>query len=233
MNVHNLMEDIVTKSVNTLYDRVKGENVSWLTCDCENCRLDTISYVLNRLPPKYVVSGRGITHNAEYLASPQLQADIDSLGMEGMRIVSTTKRPFHEANRKISTEKEQKPTFNFFTFTGSVLDGTTFEPVTDATVTLKLDGKIAEMFDASWPNPFKTVKSTKGVYSFWVKPVPAEKAGIAKNFPLCIEVKAEGYNDGVYHFEAPIMSENCVRTELDSTYTLKLNDLVIFKKNIF
>ena len=42
MNVHNLMEDIVTKSVNTLYDRVKGENVSWLTCDCENCRLNEL-----------------------------------------------------------------------------------------------------------------------------------------------------------------------------------------------
>ena len=52
--------------------------------------------------------------------------------------------------------------------------------------------------------PFKTVKSTKGVYSFWVKPVPAEKEGIAKTFPLSIEVKAEGYNDVVYHFEAPI-----------------------------
>ena len=233
MNVHNLMEEVVTKAVNTLYERVKGENVSWLTCDCENCRLDTISYVLNRIPPKYVVSGRGITHNAEYLASSQLQADIDSLGMEGMRIVSTTKRPFHESNRKTPAEKEFKPSFNFFTFTGAVLDGNTFEPITDATVTLKLDGKIAEMFDASWPNPFKTVKSTKGVYSFWVKPVPAEKAGIAKNFPLSIEVKAEGYNDVVYHFEAPIMSEESVRTKLDSTYTLKINDLVIFKKNIF
>ena len=233
MNLHNLMEEVVTKAVNTLYERVKGENVSWLTCDCENCRLDTISYVLNRIPPKYVVSGRGITHNAEYLASSQLQADIDSLGMEGMRIVSTTKRPFHESNRKTPAEKEFKPSFNFFTFTGAVLDGNTFEPITDATVTLKLDGKIAEMFDASWPNPFKTVKSTKGVYSFWVKPVPAEKAGIAKNFPLSIEVKAEGYNDVVYHFEAPIMSEESVRTKLDSTYTLKINDLVIFKKNIF
>ena len=150
-----------------------------------------------------------------------------------MRIVSTTKRPFHEANRKGAAKKESSPSYNFFTFTGSILDGTTFEPVTDATVTLKMDGKPAEMFDASWPNPFKTVKSTKGVYSFWVKPVPAEKAGIAKNFPLSIEVKAEGYNDLVYHFEVPIMSEDSVRNELDSTYTLKINDLVIFKRNIF
>ena len=103
MNVHNLMEDTVTKAVNALYDRVKADNIPWLTCDCENCRLDTVSYVLNRIPPKYVVSGRGVTHNVEYLASSQLQADVDSLALEGMRTVSSTKRPFHSENRKDCT----------------------------------------------------------------------------------------------------------------------------------
>ena len=230
MNVHNLMEDVVKKSVNNLYARVKGENVAWLTCDCENCRMDTISYVLNRIPPKYVVSGRGVTHNAEYFQSAQLQADIDSLALEGMRIVSATKRPFHNEARSSIENKPKHPAFNFFTFMGSVLDGNTFEPVSDATVTLKLDGKLAEMFDVSWPNPYKTVQSTKGVYTFWIKPIDAEKAGIVKYFPISVEVEAEGYTETVYHFEAPIMSEESVRTELDSTYTLKIKDLVIFKK---
>ena len=27
MNVHNIMEDVVIKAVNNMYDRVKGENV--------------------------------------------------------------------------------------------------------------------------------------------------------------------------------------------------------------
>lgn len=230
MNVHNLMEDVVKKAVNTLYDRVKGENVTWLTCDCENCRMDTVSYVLNRIPPKYVVSGRGVTHNAEYFASAQLQADIDSLAMEGMRTVSTTKRPFHNEVRRPAENRPKHPAFNFFTFMGTILDGNTFEPISNAKVTLKLDGKLAEMYDASWPNPYTTVKSTKGVYSFWVKPVDAKKAGEVKYFPFSIEVESEGYTETVYHFEAPIMSEETVRAELDSTYTLKIKDLVIFKK---
>ncbi len=230
MNVHNLMEDVVKKAVNTLYDRVKGENVSWLTCDCENCRMDTISYVLNRIGPKYVVSGRGVTHNAEYFASAQLQADIDSLALEGMRIVSATKRPFHNTERKSVDEKLKHPAFNFFTFMGTILDGNTFEPVSNATITLKMDGKLAEMYDVSWPNPYKTVKSTKGVYSFWVRPVDAEKAGVVKKFPFSLEIQADGYTETVYHFEAPIMSEETVRTELDSTYTLKIKDLVLFRK---
>ena len=234
MNVHNLMEDIVIKAVNTLYDRVKGEDVAWLTCDCENCRLDTVSYVLNRIPPKYVVSGRGVTHNAEYLASSQLQADVDSLALEGMRTVSSTKRPFHSENRKDciihGDESQPKPAFNFFTFMGIVLDGNTFEPVTNAKITLKMEGKLAEMVDKTWSNPYIMVPSTKGVYSFWVRSLPAKECGERAYFNFSIEIEADGYSESVYHFEVPIMSEERVRQTLDSTYTLKIKDLVIFKK---
>ena len=234
MNVHNLMEDVVIKAVNTLYDRVKGEKLAWLTCDCENCRLDTVSYVLNRIPPKYVVSGRGVTHNVEYLASPQLQADVDSLALEGMRTVSSTKRPFHAENRNEcivqGNVNQAKPAFNFFTFTGLVLDGNTFEPLPQAKITLKLDGKLAEMVDKTWSNPYSMVPSTKGVYSFWVKSLPAKESGERAYFNFSIEIEAEGYSESVYHFEVPIMSEEKVRQTLDSTYTLKIKDLVIFKK---
>lgn len=234
MNVHNLMEDVVIKAVNTLYDRVKSENVAWLTCDCENCRLDTVSYVLNRIPPKYVVSGRGVTHNAEYLASSQLLADIDSLALEGMRTVSSTKRPFHTENRQDCTiqgsNSSPTPAFNFFTFMGVVLDGNTFEPVTNAKITLKMNGNLAEMVDKTWSNPFHLVPSTKGVYSFWVKSLPAKESGEREYFNFSIEIEADGYSECVYHFEVPIMSEDSVRQTLDSTYTLKIKDLVIFKK---
>ena len=234
MNVHNLMEDVVIKAVNTLYDKVKAENVTWLSCDCENCRLDTVSYVLNRIPPKYVVSGRGVTHNVEYLASSQLQADIDSLALEGMRTVSTTKRPFHTENREDceihGSISKAKPAFNFFTFTGIVLDGNTFEPVPNAKITLKIDGRIAEMVDKTWNNPYNLVPSTKGVYSFWVKSIPAKKSGERAFYNFSIEIEAEGYTEAVCHFEVPIMREDKVRDTLDSTYTLKIKDLVIFKK---
>ena len=76
MNLHNLMEEKVVKHVNELYDQMKEQNISWLSCDCEHCRLDTASYVLNRIPPKYVVSGRGVSHNVS-ADDTQLKADID------------------------------------------------------------------------------------------------------------------------------------------------------------
>ena len=113
---------------------------------------------------------------------------------------------------------------------GIVLDGNTFEPVPKAKITLKMDGKLAEMVDKTWSNPYNMVPSTKGVYSFWVKSIPANETGERAYFNFSIEIEAEGYSESVYHFEVPIMSEDKVRQTLDSTYTLKIKDLVIFKK---
>ena len=97
MNVHNIMEELVTKRVNDLYDQVKDLKAPWFTCDCEHCRIDTISYVLNRIPPKYVVSGRGLTHSITNEA-PQLKADIDALGIEGMHAVARSQNSWDTAN---------------------------------------------------------------------------------------------------------------------------------------
>lgn len=233
MNVHNLMEDIVEKNINDLYEQVKKDGCSWLTCDCLNCRLDTVNYVLNRIPPKYVVSGRGVTHSSIDSTDSQLKADIDALALEGMRIVSSTKRPFHSNDRSdCVVQTVMEPAFNFSTFTGSVLDGSTFEPVYGAEIVLKCDGQPVEMVDKTWMNPFTTCKSTKGVYTFWVKSIPAERAGIAKKFNFTMEIKAPGYTDLSYFFEVPVTSDPTHRNEVDATYSLKLKDIIIFKNFI-
>ncbi len=233
MDVHNLMEDVVILNVNRLYDQVKKENPSWLSCDCKNCRLDTISYVLNRLPPKYVVSGRGVTHTSDDLNNLQLKADIDSLAIEGIRVVNSTKRPFHTQKRSdCIANTSHIPCFNFSIFTGTILDGSNFEPVIGATVTLKYNGKPVEMIDKTWINPYITCKSTKGTYSFWMKHIPAEKEGIFKKFTFTIEISAPSYTTSSYFFEVPCTSDAYVKNELDSTYSLKLKDFIIFKDNI-
>lgn len=233
MNIHNLMEDIVISRVNKLYEQVKEVNASWLTCDCENCRLDAISYVLNRITPKYVVSGRGVLHAKDELNSPQVKADVDSIGMEGIRIVSTTKRPFHFAPREECVIQESKfPRFNFPTIQGTVLDGSTFEPLTGATISLKQGGKIVEMADATWINPINTYHSTNGVYSFWPKAVPANKSDETRKFPFTIEATCPGYDSITYSFDVPISSEIVERTELDTTFSMKIKNLVMFKSEI-
>lgn len=232
MNVHNLMEDVVIQSVNTLYDQIKENNVGWLSCDCQNCRLDAISFVLNRIHPKYVVSGRGVNHSVEEMTSQQLKADINALALAGIRIVNSTKRPYHTNNKNQEIVKNLTPAYNFSTFTGSVLDGTNFEPITNATITLKYQGKIAQMIDSTWANPYTTCKTTKGTFSFLVQPINAEKAGISTKFNFAIEVSAPGYQPTEYHFEIPITSDDCIKNDVNSTYSLNLKDIILFKDDI-
>ncbi|MCR5435544.1 MAG: late competence development ComFB family protein [Treponema sp.] len=233
MDVHNLMEDVVIQNVNKLYDEVKKENPAWLSCDCTNCRLDAISYVLNRIPPKYVVSGRGVTHSADDLQDLQLKADIDSLALEGIRTVNSTKRPFHTQKRTDCVANTSHiPSYNFSIFTGSVLDGSNFEPVIGAKVLLKYNGEPVEMIDKTWINPYITCKSTKGSYTFWMKSLPAEKEGISKKFNFTLEITASSYAPTTYHFEVSCTSDAYIKNELDSTFSLKLKDLIIFKENI-
>lgn len=232
MNVHNVMEEVITKRVNALYDQIKNSEVNWLSCDCKNCRLDTISYVLNRIPPKYVVSGRGVTHTSELLKDNQLMADINAHGLDGIRIISSTKRPFHTLPREELLPSElTQPSFNFPTFSGTILDGNTFEPIAGAKITLLSDGKTVEMIDMTWANPATTYFSTKGTFTFWVKPLKADEVGINKKFNFKLVIEAPEYEDLTYNFEVPITSDAMQKIEFNSVYSLKIKEILLFKKD--
>ena len=99
MNIHNIFEEQVLLRVGDTYEQLKKMNTPWLTCDCKQCRLDTAAYVLNKIPPKYIVSGRGLTHSASD-ANIQLAADMDTLILDGMKRVASTARPFHTKNEQ-------------------------------------------------------------------------------------------------------------------------------------
>lgn len=235
INVHNIMEEQIITRVNELYDQVIESNASWLSCDCENCRLDTISYVLNRTPPRYVVSGRGVSHNSpDVLKNNQVSADADKLIIEGMKLVNQAKRSYHKDGRKNPTgaPATNVPVFNFPNFVGNLYDGSTFEPLPGATVLLKLNDKPAEMMDVTWPNPCKTFAQTNGNYTFWVSPIPAVKADESEQFRFTLEVQCEGYTSTVYSFTVPLVSENCDRREINSVYSLKVQDLFLFREDV-
>ncbi len=99
MKVQNMMVPYVTRRTNALYDEISATSRSFVTCSCENCRLETICYVLNLIPPKYVVSGRGVTHTSLSL-NGQAKADIDSTIIAGMRAINVAKRPYHWSSTK-------------------------------------------------------------------------------------------------------------------------------------
>jgi len=50
--VKNLMEDIVTRKLDEMIDKLG-------VCTCEVCKTDILCYALNRLHPKYVATNNG------------------------------------------------------------------------------------------------------------------------------------------------------------------------------
>lgn len=222
MKIQNIMEPYITRRVNTLYDELFADKNSFLSCDCENCRLDTICYVLNRIPAKYVVSGRGITH-AILSSDSQMKADIDALVIDGIRIVNTAKRPFHNIRTNVN-DNLNSPAFLFPVFVGSVYDGRTFEPLTDVNVELKSDGVLTEMEDSSWSNPTKTYKATKGTFSFKPAPIKTDAENITKNYSYTVVITAEGYQSVVFSFTVPVTSSS----QQQQFFSIKMQDCYMF-----
>lgn len=228
MSVHNVMEDLVTQDVNDLFDAAEKTKEPWLTCSCKQCRLDTICYVLNRIPPKYIKSGRGLAYSRTdtYIDKTQVAVDISRLSLEGMKQVLSTRRPHGEI-----TELPVPPVFNFPTIVGKVLNGLTFEPEKNLSVSLLLNGKLAESINLSWENPYVVSSHTPGAFSFWVKPQKAAKNDQKQVFHFEIRVEAEGYSAINYYFELGLQSQDFLRTAYTAEHTYTIPDLHLFSEH--
>jgi competence protein ComFB len=232
MNVHNIMEEYVESRVKLMYDQLEKDRPAWLICETvDNCP-DAVSYVLNRVPPKYIVSGRGIVHTTDLLDNTQLRADIDALALEGIRLINTVMRPYNKDTKHPAAAHIPQPSFNFPVFIGTIFDGSTFEPLPDAAVILKYGDIVVDMMDKTWSNPCNTYTSTKGMYSFWIKPFKAEKADISRYFTFTVEVIVPDYTPSSYAFTIPVVSDSDSKNVMNTSYSLKIQDLFLFRKNI-
>jgi hypothetical protein len=221
------MEDLVFTEVNALFDTALKNKAQWLTCSCPQCRLDTICYVLNRIQPKYIKSGRGLAHsnNTDYADKTQITADINRIALEGMKQVLSTQRP-HSIE---ATNLPAAPVYNFPTFVGRILDGKTFEPVKDLDVILLHDGKPALSIDTTWENPYRISTHTPGTFAFWVKPEAATKEGANKVFSFELRVeKTHGYDELSYFFEIGLPGEALLRTAYSAEHSFMIPDLHLF-----
>jgi len=88
----NLMEILVTHKYNELKD-VLG------VCTCERCKLDMMSYALNRLPARYVVSEKGEAMSK--VDSMSVQFDSDCMIALTMAAKVVGEHPRHEEKERI------------------------------------------------------------------------------------------------------------------------------------
>lgn len=234
MNIHNSMEDAVNQEVNSLYDTLKNEHIAWLTCDCENCRLDTICYVLNRTQPKYFVSERGVLHNTLDMDDSQLKTDLTALAMEGIRLINGSHRSKGNGT-SVQTADETSASgkffYNFPLIVGSIYNGENFEPLEDAVIKLKINDELVKMADSTWSNPATTYKSTKGSYTFWPASIECNENDGTKVFSLTFEITGRNFVSSTYAIELPLVPEAKRKTTLESTYSLKIKDIFLFDQN--
>lgn len=157
MPVTNLMKDIV---VNTLDEVLKKEEEHDITV---SNRDDIIAYVLNRVPPKYVTSERGLLHgilDAKY----KIQQRVDILFLIYEAIYKILKRRDTTIKRDIAGTDA---THFLPHVVGQVLEESNLSIIPDVSVSLIIGAKNAPMVDSDWENPYKTNEATKGHYHFW------------------------------------------------------------------
>jgi competence protein ComFB len=163
MIIKNLMEDIVTSMVKEVLKKDSSIPRS------EIYEQDIIAYVLNRVPPRYITSERGIIHGKmDSRFHFQQRTDILFLIHEAIDNIKNRRTTIAHSNYDEIIRKNRFLPH----IMGEVLEETTFSIIPDVEVTLTLSGKIVSMIDDGWKNPFLTNKSTKGYYHFW--PVVAE-----------------------------------------------------------
>lgn len=231
MDIHNTTEDRVLHLVHEIFDTIEQEGKADRPCTCFQCRLDTACYVLNRLPPRYVVSSRGVARTeSETLEKQQEDADIVSLTYEGLHKIAKSLRPHfaHNPADKVSPVSIKGPVFNMPTIIGRVFNGSNFEPISNIDVVLLENGTVAPMIDPNWQNPYRLIPNTAGTFTFWPEPKPAEKAGLQSTFNFSILIESAGF-ETLHHFlSIPVISEEFAQTSYSMQRTYKVPDLYLF-----
>jgi len=232
MEIHNTTEDIVFNSVQTIFEVVKKGGNTEKFCLCDQCRLDTICYTLNRIKPRYIVSNRGITRiEQDWVGRQQTEADIATLVYQGLRQVNHNQRPTstHTDGALFADEIVTEPAFYIPTIIGRIFDGESFAPVSGVTVTLRSGEEIIPMRNQNWQNPFTLIANTPGTFTFWPTPTPTDTVGEHRLFEYSLKVESPQYESLIHFFKIPVTSSLAAAHSsffLDKTF--KLPDLYLF-----
>lgn len=235
MEIHNLMEDKVLQILHEVCD-AEEKTPKNNYCTSEQCRLDAACYVLNRIPQRYVTSGRGFAYlESDFNDNFQLQVDIVALVHEGLRRVSSIRRNFY-ASPSEKDALSQIPSGIYFSFPlikGRIINGINFEPVVGVDIHFKHEGQRLQMIDSRWPNPYSVVGNTPGTYLFWPRPIPAATVGEERLYEFEIYVEHQDFEPFRHYFTISIRSEELrLRSALKPSREFIVQDLFIIPKGI-
>ena len=172
MKLKNYQEDVVLRAIDIALEDQPG-----LVSDTVFIN-DVAAYVLNRVPPRYVMSERGflrltVEHIEDGNGNRSLANIIELMILvnRGIEIVQS-RRPASAAavpsgSDSSGPEEPNEFVHNYPQFIGRVVDDATDEPVYGAVVTLHMDGDQVPPAEPGWSNPYRTHPQTKAYFSFW------------------------------------------------------------------
>jgi competence protein ComFB len=230
MEIHNISEDIVYSSVEKIIESIKAQNNPDGVCFCEQCKLDTICFVLNRVEPRYIVSNRGMTRiEQDWAGRQQTEADVATLAYRGLKQVNHNQRSTCDHDDSTSGGKiPSEPVFYFPTILGRVFDGKTFAPLAEVTAELLSGGKLVEMRNRNWQNPYTLVANTPGTYTFLPASLPAEALDQHCIFEYSLKIESPHYETLVHFFKIPVISSITAPLANMQDKTFRLPDLYLF-----
>jgi competence protein ComFB len=154
------MKDIVINTLEEVLKKEKKDNING------HNKADIVAYVLNRVPPLYVTSERGLLYgmmNTRY--KTQQHVDILLLIYEAIQKIINRR----DSNNSLENVIGNDDSFALAHIVGQVLEESTLAIIPDVQVTLMSGAARAAMVDTVWDNPYRTNLATKGHYHFWPK----------------------------------------------------------------
>lgn len=233
MYLKNLKEDLVIKVIQDVLQDLPE------VCQCLICIEDISTYVLNRLKPYYISSGRGILHLEKDL-EPYLQdqADIYTLVLQAIKIIQKRRRDqrhtYAQNGLKFLNQEEIEVVndyyLNFPYIVGRVLDGLTLKPKGNVRVDLFVyqngQYQLAKMKDPSWINPYVVPPQVTGYFTFWPAPILAEKQKDHQketvHLKLCFD---EGEHQE--EFSLSILSDQLIRHHINTKFVYETNPVLM------
>jgi competence protein ComFB len=230
MELHNTAEDLILSQVNEIFDSIEKSGEAEKLCSCDQCRMDTACYVLNRTMPHYIVSNRGVARvEQETIEKQQKDADIVTLIYEGLNRVAHNQRPnFSHGANSAAVADANLPVYNIPTIVGRLFNGANFAPISGVKVELYHNGDLVIMKDGNWQNPYHLVHNTEGTFTFWPNPVPAESSNTHKVFEFTLKIGSPDFETLNHFFKIPVISDTRTAGSFSLARTVKLPDLYLF-----
>ncbi len=232
MKIHNLMEEIVLDKIDEILKEYKERKLGKDLKTAEKYRFDVACYVLNRIEPVYVVSGRGLAYlDADYIDQLQKNADLVTYIHQGIERVMNVKRPYYDKKKKKDELDRKGNFFNFPIIKGRIFNSRNFGPLAGIRIELNHKGKRMKMIEDTWQNPYIISDKTAGKFLFLPYPLEAGKKGEKRNFELELVACYKGFEELRHYFSIELQADDTVIDYFRVNRVYEIKDLYLVPNN--